>query len=64
MNYVILVIGGVLSIASIYWFVPARHWFIDPKRTDRNIIPLPSEHVTTENKTTIESLSDIIRTRF
>ncbi|CAF3583297.1 unnamed protein product [Rotaria sp. Silwood1] len=33
MNYAIVIIGGVASIATIYWIVSARHWFTGPKRT-------------------------------
>lgn len=36
MNYAIVVIGIVALIATIYWFVSARHWFLGPKRTIPN----------------------------
>ncbi|CAF3691202.1 unnamed protein product [Adineta steineri] len=49
MNYSIVVISIVLSIAGIYWFVSARHWFIGPKRTDLDTIPLLPGHVTNES---------------
>lgn len=34
MNYAVVVIGGILLIAAVYWLVSARHWFVGPKRTD------------------------------
>jgi amino acid transporter len=63
MNYAVVVIGGVLLIAAIYWFISARHWFVGPKRTDMDTTPLPPGHVTAESQTTIDTASDIIRIR-
>lgn len=38
MNYTIVVVGGVLFLALVYWFLPApigaRHFFVGPKRED------------------------------
>jgi amino acid transporter len=64
MNYAVVIIGGILFIAALYWIISARHWFIGPKRTDMDTEPLPAGHVTTEDKTTIESSPDIIMLRF
>jgi amino acid transporter len=49
MNYAIVVVGGVILIASFYWIISARHWFVGPKRTDIDPIPLPPGHVTVED---------------
>jgi amino acid transporter len=63
MNYAILIIGGVLTIAAFYWLVSARYWFVGPKRTDIDPNPLPPGHVTTENKMSNESIPDMIISR-
>jgi len=60
MNYSIVIIGGILIIAGIYWIVSARHWFVGPKRTDVDANSLPPEYVTTENKTTVMDSPDIL----
>jgi amino acid transporter len=64
MNYSIVIIGGILIIAAIYWIISARHWFVGPKRTDIDANPLPPEHVITENTTTTVDSPDIIVLRF
>lgn len=33
MNYAVVIIGGILILAAIYWIFSARHWFVGPKRT-------------------------------
>jgi hypothetical protein len=63
MNYAIVIIGGILIIAGIYWIISARHWFVGPKRTDMNANPLPPGHVTTENNTTSVDSPNIIALR-
>jgi hypothetical protein len=49
MNYSIVIVGGILLIAGIYWFAAARYWFIGPRRTDSDATPLLPGHVTNEN---------------
>ena len=34
MNYTVLVVGGFLIIAAVYWVAHARHVFKGPKRVD------------------------------
>jgi len=48
MNYAVVIIGGVLLIAAIYWFISARHWFVGPKRTDLHLARLPPGEITKE----------------
>lgn len=38
MNYAVVIVGGILIIAGIYWVVSARHWFVGPIRVDINKI--------------------------
>jgi amino acid transporter len=64
MNYAVVIIGGVLIIAAIYWLVSARHWFVGPKRTNADSKPLPPGYVTTEDKINYEFPPDIIISRF
>lgn len=40
MNYAILIVGVIGVIASIYWLVDARHWFVGPKQTHVDWNPL------------------------
>jgi amino acid transporter len=63
MNYAVVVVGGVLLIAAIYWFISARHWFVGPKRADLDVTLLPPGEVTAENTTTIENSPDIVHTK-
>ena len=35
MNYSIVIMGGILFIAAVYWVVSARHWFVGPIRIDQ-----------------------------
>ena len=58
MNYAVVIIGGVLLIAAIYWLISARHWFVGPKRTDVDATPLPPGDLTTNFS------PDIVSTRF
>ncbi|CAF1516919.1 unnamed protein product [Didymodactylos carnosus] len=39
MNWAIIVVAGVAVIATVYWLVSARHWFVGPKRA----IDLPDD---------------------
>jgi amino acid transporter len=64
MNYAIVIIGGVLIIAAIYWLISARHWFVGPKRKDEDPKPLPPGQVTSEDTTYQEFSPDIIVSRF
>lgn len=64
MNYAVVVIGGILSIAAIYWLVSARHWFIGPKRTDSAFNPEPSQYMATQNIAEEEIPSDMMVSRF
>jgi amino acid transporter len=59
MNYTVVIVGGVLLIAAIYWFVSARYWFVGPKRTDVAAPILPPGHVTTEDAIMKVDASDI-----
>lgn len=49
MNYTILVVGILGVIASIYWILSARHWFVGPRRSHTHKPPLPPGHVTAED---------------
>lgn len=49
MNYSILIIGGVSIIATIYWIVSARHWFVGPKRITSDAVPLLPMNATNQN---------------
>ncbi|CAF4125304.1 unnamed protein product, partial [Rotaria magnacalcarata] len=40
MNYAVVIIGGTLLVAAVYWIVSARHWFLGPKRTNIDSTPL------------------------
>jgi amino acid transporter len=64
MNYAIVIIGGVALIASIYWIVSARHWFVGPKRIDIDPTPIPLQRITTEDvmaPSVVESLDIEVR---
>jgi amino acid transporter len=65
MNYAVVIIGGVLLIAAIYWVVSARHWFVGPRRTDQDA-PAKSieQYGTTVQNGIVPSLSDIQISRF
>ena len=51
MNYAVVIIGGVVLFASVYWIVSARHWFVGPKRIDIDPTPLPLQQIINENVT-------------
>lgn len=53
MNYAVVIIGGVALIATIYWIVSARHWFVGPRRMELDPMPLSSEHGTVESVTNV-----------
>lgn len=58
MNYAVVIIGGVLSIAALYWFISARHWFVGPKRSDMKPSPLPAGY------TTADASPNVVMSRF
>ena len=64
MNYAVVVIGGILSIAAVYWLVSARHWFVGPKRTDTKFNPNSTEYMAERNRDEEEIASDMIVSRF
>ena len=59
MNYAIVVIGGVVLFATIYWLVSARHWFVGPKRIDLDPTPIALEDIAGEDKR-MTSVSELV----
>ncbi|THV05118.1 amino acid transporter [Dendrothele bispora CBS 962.96] len=43
MSYTIVVVGGTIVLASVYYFVSGRHWFVGP------VVTLPSSKVERDN---------------
>lgn len=65
MNYAVVIVGGVLFIAAIYWIVSARHWFVGPRRTDQDMpARLVEQNGTAAQYRIVRSPSDIVVTRF
>ena len=52
MNYTLVIIGGIAVIASIYWFVSARHRFVGPKITAVDPTSLPLDFIDRNRSTT------------
>ena len=41
MNYAVVIVGSIGTLATVYWIVSARHWFVGPKRTKKEPLQLP-----------------------
>ena len=66
MNYAVVIIAGILSIAAIYWIVSARHWFVGPKRTDGDDTSETSREARSLPKAnqSLDSQSNVVSSRF
>lgn len=60
MNYAVVIVGGIAILATAYWIVSARHWFVGPKRTTKDPFQVSSVNITTSGTTKTLTSSNTI----
>ena len=60
MNYVVVIVGGLAILVTIYWIVSARHWFVGPKRITKDSFQISPVYITTNDTTETLPSSNVI----